>query len=222
MAKMTDERLDREFLGRQVRKVWVTWAYAQPVRKPHWLTPWEDLSENDREVDRRIGEHIADIAIATQKTRIDAQRTELKGLNDLLDITSELREAGEKKMDAQAAEIQQQAERIKMLQDNNDRWPNPRTFHYCREGKIESWSTFLCSVCNGEGDNKDFDPVKRIRELEAVVEKWLEYQTRSKLWEDELEMSGLRDADTSIMVAVTNTFREAISLVQAVAEKKGI
>jgi hypothetical protein len=48
--------VDREALGREVRRVWIAWAREQPNRKLSWLTPWEELAEPDREVDRRIGE----------------------------------------------------------------------------------------------------------------------------------------------------------------------
>jgi len=51
--------IDREQLGRLVREIWVAWAREQPNPKPSWLKPWEELSEPDREVDRRIGEGIA-------------------------------------------------------------------------------------------------------------------------------------------------------------------
>lgn len=47
---------ERERLGRVVRQVWVGWAQEQPILKPSWLLPWELLREEDREVDRRIGE----------------------------------------------------------------------------------------------------------------------------------------------------------------------
>lgn len=50
---------DRELLGKLVRDAWIRWAQKQPNPKPNWLTPWEELSESDREVDRQIGEAIA-------------------------------------------------------------------------------------------------------------------------------------------------------------------
>lgn len=37
----------------------MAWAREQPNPKPSWLVPWEELSEPEREVDRRIGEHFA-------------------------------------------------------------------------------------------------------------------------------------------------------------------
>lgn len=49
---------DRELLGMIVRDVWITWAQEQPVVKPSWLVPWDQLSEPDKEVDRRIGERL--------------------------------------------------------------------------------------------------------------------------------------------------------------------
>jgi len=52
---------NREELGKLVRAVWIGWAKEQPNPKPSWLKPWEELSEPDREVDRRIGETLAAI-----------------------------------------------------------------------------------------------------------------------------------------------------------------
>ena len=46
---------ERETLGRLVRAVWIVWANEQPSPKPGWLTPWEGMSEPERDVDRRIG-----------------------------------------------------------------------------------------------------------------------------------------------------------------------
>lgn len=54
---------DRESLGRIVRTVWIEWAREQPNPKPTWLQPWEELTEPEREVDRRIGERIASMAL---------------------------------------------------------------------------------------------------------------------------------------------------------------
>jgi len=54
---------DRDFYGRIVRQVWVEWAKEQPNPKPHHLLPWEELDEDNREVDRRIGETVAKAAI---------------------------------------------------------------------------------------------------------------------------------------------------------------
>ena len=45
----------RERLGRRVREVWIAWAREQPAPKPSWLVPWEQMTEPDKEVDRRIG-----------------------------------------------------------------------------------------------------------------------------------------------------------------------
>jgi hypothetical protein len=50
----------RDGLGRMVREVWIEWAKQQPVAKLHWLTPYDQLDEPDKEVDRRIGERLFD------------------------------------------------------------------------------------------------------------------------------------------------------------------
>jgi hypothetical protein len=58
-------------LGRLVRQVWdatVRDLVADP--KPSWLTPWEDLDEFQREVDRRIGMALAVHAAATERAAI--------------------------------------------------------------------------------------------------------------------------------------------------------
>lgn len=49
----------RERLGRRVREVWEHWAREQPNCKPSWVVPWEQLTEPEREVDRRIAMAIA-------------------------------------------------------------------------------------------------------------------------------------------------------------------
>jgi hypothetical protein len=41
-----------------VRAIWIQWAHQQPVAKAHWITPYEELAEPDKEVDRRIGERL--------------------------------------------------------------------------------------------------------------------------------------------------------------------
>lgn len=51
--------LDREHLGEIVRNAWINWAQVQPNCKPSWLVPWENLSEAEKEADRRIGEAVA-------------------------------------------------------------------------------------------------------------------------------------------------------------------
>ena len=49
----------REALGWLVRHVWLTWAHEQENPKPSWLVAWNDLDEDSKEVDRRIGERLA-------------------------------------------------------------------------------------------------------------------------------------------------------------------
>ena len=42
---------------------WVKWALEQPSPKPSWLSPWKELTEPEREVDRRIGEAVANVCL---------------------------------------------------------------------------------------------------------------------------------------------------------------
>ena len=51
-------RVNSEDLGRAVREVWIEWAKTQPNAKPSWLTPWEELDDEQREVDIKIGERL--------------------------------------------------------------------------------------------------------------------------------------------------------------------
>lgn len=53
-----EKRLDRDVLGRVVRKAWIEWAKQQPNPKPSWLVPYEELDEPDKEADRFIGERL--------------------------------------------------------------------------------------------------------------------------------------------------------------------
>jgi hypothetical protein len=52
-----DVPIDREALGAYVRQIWVALAYRrQPPAPPHHLIPWERLDEENKEIDRVIGE----------------------------------------------------------------------------------------------------------------------------------------------------------------------
>jgi hypothetical protein len=79
---MSDPGFDRELLGRMVRDIWITWAHEQPNPKPSWLKPWEELSEPDREVDRRIGEGIATFATQQQQKQIETLQAEIRRLSE--------------------------------------------------------------------------------------------------------------------------------------------
>ena len=57
LAAQEDER-HADSLGRIVREVWIAWAKEQPTPKPSWLVPYDQLSEPDKEVDRRIGKRL--------------------------------------------------------------------------------------------------------------------------------------------------------------------
>lgn len=48
----------REDVGRMVREEWVAWAREQPGPEPSWLRAWGELTEPEREGDRRIGERL--------------------------------------------------------------------------------------------------------------------------------------------------------------------
>ncbi|MCC5618107.1 hypothetical protein LC605_24080 [Nostoc sp. CHAB 5836] len=50
--------IDRESLGKIVRRAWVDWAALQENPPTDWLTPWDELDEKYQEVDRRIGETV--------------------------------------------------------------------------------------------------------------------------------------------------------------------
>jgi hypothetical protein len=67
--------LDRDFLGQLVRMAWVEWAEQHPNPKPHWLTPWQSLPEEMREVDRQIGEKVAHRCVTPELLRVE-QRAE--------------------------------------------------------------------------------------------------------------------------------------------------
>lgn len=50
--------MDREALGKFVRDVWVAYCLETGDTKPSHIAPWEELSEWDKEADRRIGERL--------------------------------------------------------------------------------------------------------------------------------------------------------------------
>lgn len=54
-----EDRMDREQLGRLVRAEWVNYCIETGDTKPSHIAPWEDLSDWDKEADRRIGEVVA-------------------------------------------------------------------------------------------------------------------------------------------------------------------
>lgn len=66
--------LDPDELGRKVREIWIVWAKEQPNPKLSWLKPWEELSEPDKEVDRRIGMQIAVGVVARLRRNLDNAR----------------------------------------------------------------------------------------------------------------------------------------------------
>lgn len=59
MSDMLLNNIIRDYLGKIVRQVWVAYCEETGVTKPSHLVPWENLSEWDKEADRRIGEAVA-------------------------------------------------------------------------------------------------------------------------------------------------------------------
>jgi hypothetical protein len=51
MSKTADTN---EEIGKLVRDVWVQFCIEKGVNKESHLTPWDDLSDSDKEVDKRI------------------------------------------------------------------------------------------------------------------------------------------------------------------------
>lgn len=51
----------------QVRAIWIEWAKEQVKPKPSWLLPWEQLTEAEKEVDRRIGEQLAYVGMRIER-----------------------------------------------------------------------------------------------------------------------------------------------------------
>lgn len=58
-------KIDRDVLGREVRKVWVEFCREIGDNKPAHLADFDEISDNDQEVDRRIGERIALLTAAS-------------------------------------------------------------------------------------------------------------------------------------------------------------
>lgn len=65
--------MDRETLGREVRRVWIEFCREIGDDRPSHLASWEDMTEPEREVDRRIGEAIARMALADEVERLQKE-----------------------------------------------------------------------------------------------------------------------------------------------------
>ena len=52
---------NRDQLGELVRLAWIEWALEQPDTDPTWVVPWAEMSEEDKEAGRRIGEFVANV-----------------------------------------------------------------------------------------------------------------------------------------------------------------
>ena len=86
----------REFLGQIVREEWIAWAKEQPSPKASWLQQWQELTEPEREVDRRIGERVYSLALdalyepLVPVSRLTAAQSELEGLRAKVAVATEL------------------------------------------------------------------------------------------------------------------------------------
>lgn len=88
---------EREILGRIVRAAWVQYCIETGDSKTSHVTPWEGISEWDKEADRRIGEAVYAAAAAERdrlKAKLAAMQNALKAfdtywLNTQLDTASE-------------------------------------------------------------------------------------------------------------------------------------
>jgi len=54
-----------EELGKLVRSTWVNWAKSLPLAKQSWLTPWEELDDQQKEIDRLLGKTVWEAALAS-------------------------------------------------------------------------------------------------------------------------------------------------------------
>ena len=81
--------MNTEKLGMIVRETWVKWAREQPVIREHWTDLWDQLSEPNKEVDRRIGAAIYAQAIQDAADLINDMRGQ--GENDLRAVKARIR-----------------------------------------------------------------------------------------------------------------------------------
>lgn len=70
--------MDREDKGRLVRQVWVDFAKQQDNPKPHHLLPWEELDEDNKEVDRRIGDALFNAGVKYALSLSDENKWTMK------------------------------------------------------------------------------------------------------------------------------------------------
>lgn len=75
-----DVDASRDALGRRVREVWIAWAQEQPSPKPSRLVSYDDLSEPNKEADRRIGVALWGDGFAV----VEAELAEARGRADFL------------------------------------------------------------------------------------------------------------------------------------------
>jgi hypothetical protein len=103
-GEVTDDNL-----GRAVRQEWVAFARTLEAPKAHWLEPYEALSEDMKEVDRRIGRALHNAGRASRDAEVAEFRRALGSAKDQLDkwrgVLSE--------RDAEVAELKRELEGLK-------------------------------------------------------------------------------------------------------------
>ena len=60
-----------EELGRIVRKVWIKWCVEQGITEPHKVCPYDEMPEEVKDVDNRIGVAVADHATETLRRKVE-------------------------------------------------------------------------------------------------------------------------------------------------------
>lgn len=108
---------DPEFLGRLVRMTWREWAGEQPNVKASWLTLWEDLTDAERDVDRRIGMAVANVCVHPELLRVEAALAEAQKLLALRKELWESADAGWAAAKAECIEYQEIVYRLCNLAD---------------------------------------------------------------------------------------------------------
>lgn len=90
--------IDRDFLGSLVRHTWVEWAKKQNDPKPLWLVPWSELDEDNKEVDRLIGEAVANVCVSPHLLLAEQEIAKLQRENERLKAESAARHESYGKM----------------------------------------------------------------------------------------------------------------------------
>lgn len=78
---MNNNNLDAEELGKLVRKTWLDFCTETKLPQSHaHSAPWEELSQWEKEVDRRIGEAVSNHVLGLVEDNQDVVVDKLRGL----------------------------------------------------------------------------------------------------------------------------------------------